>query len=61
MGTKGFISPTEYAKFIGKSDQTVYNMIKAGMLSVEQVVRGNSVGYIIEKPTGFDAWKAEQC
>lgn len=54
--SENYISVSDYAKFIGKTTQTVYNMIKDGVINVIHFNRGSMVGILIEKPAGFDDW-----
>lgn len=57
---KEYISASEYAKFIGKTTQTVYNMINEGKIASNVFTRGGMIGHLIEKPDGFDEWKDKQ-
>ena len=43
-----WISVSEYAKRIGKSKQTVYNMVKANKLESKQFKRGSMIGLLIK-------------
>ena len=53
-----YIAVSEYAKFIGKTSAHVYNLIREGLVSSVQFERGTMKGWLIEKPEGFDEWKA---
>lgn len=55
---KQYISVSEYAKFINKTSAHVYNMIREGLVSSVMFERGTMNGWLIEKPEGFDEWKA---
>lgn len=43
-----WISVSEYAKRLGKSKQTVYNMVKANKLESKQFKRGSMIGLLIK-------------
>ena len=57
---KQYISVSEYAKFIGKTSAHVYNMIREGLVASVLFERGTMNGWLIEKPEGFDEWKAKR-
>lgn len=46
-----WVSVSEYAKRIGKSKQTVYNMIKANRLETKSFKRGSMIGLLIKCET----------
>ena len=43
-----WISVSEYAKRLGKSKQTVYNMVKANKLESKQFKRGSMIGLLVK-------------
>jgi excisionase family DNA binding protein len=43
-----WVSVSEYAKMLGKSKQTVYNMVKANKLESKQFKRGSMIGLLIK-------------
>jgi excisionase family DNA binding protein len=43
-----WISVSEYAKRLGKSKQTVYNMVKANKLESKSFKRGSMIGLLIK-------------
>ena len=43
-----WVSVSEYAKRLGKSKQTVYNMVKANKLESKQFKRGSMIGLLIK-------------
>lgn len=43
-----WVSVSEYAKILGKSKQTVYNMVKANKLESKQFKRGSMIGLLIK-------------
>lgn len=43
-----WISVSEYAKILGKSKQTVYNMVKANKLESKQFKRGSMIGLLVK-------------
>ena len=43
-----WISVSEYAKMLGKSKQTVYNMVKANKLESKQFKRGSMIGLLVK-------------
>lgn len=49
-----YISVKEYANYIGKTTQQVYNLIRCDAVSAIQFNRGKMVGYLIEKPIDYD-------
>lgn len=46
-----WISVSEYAKRIGKSKQTVYNMVKANKLESKTFRRGSMIGLLVKCET----------
>lgn len=57
---KEYISVSDYANFVGKTSQQVYNMIHDGLVPNVQFQRGSMVGRLVAKPLGYDEWKATQ-
>ena len=55
-----YISVGEYAAFVGRTRQQVYNLIHNGMVSGREFVRGSKRGWLVEKPAGFDTWKKQR-
>lgn len=55
-----FISVGEYAKFVGKSTQQVYNLLRSGVVSGFEFTRGTMRGWLVEKPNGFDTWAQQE-
>ena len=43
-----WVSVSEYAKILGKSKQTVYNMVKANKLESKQFKRGSMIGLLVK-------------
>lgn len=43
-----WVSVSEYAKILGKSKQTVYNMVKANKLESKSFKRGSMIGLLIK-------------
>ena len=43
-----WVSVSEYANRLGKSKQTVYNMVKANKLESKQFKRGSMIGLLIK-------------
>ena len=43
-----WVSVSEYAKILGMSKQTVYNMVKANKLESKQFKRGSMIGLLIK-------------
>ena len=43
-----WVSVSEYAKRLGKSKQTVYNMVKANKLESKSFKRGSMIGLLIK-------------
>ncbi len=56
---KEYISVSDYADYIGKTPQMVYNMIRDGLVPAVQFRRGKAVGRLVEKPLGYDEWRAK--
>lgn len=57
---EGYISVGDYARFLGVTTQTVYNMIRSDMVHTVKFNRNTQVGYLIDKPAGYDVWKEYQ-
>lgn len=53
-----YISVSEYAAYVGKTTQYVYNMIRDGLVPSVEFQRGKMAGRLIEKPAGYDEWKS---
>ena len=43
-----WVSVSEYANRLGKSKQTIYNMVKANKLESKQFKRGSMIGLLIK-------------
>ena len=43
-----WVSVSEYANRLGKSKQTIYNMVKANELESKQFKRGSMIGLLIK-------------
>lgn len=54
---KEYISVGDAAEYYGKTTQSIYNMIKANMVNAVQFTRGTMIGWLVEKPADYDAWK----
>lgn len=57
---KNYITVAEYAQYIGKTSQHVYQLIKSGTLASVEFNRGKMAGRLVLKPEGYDEWKANQ-
>lgn len=56
MELDDFISTSEYARFKGCSQQTVYNMVHKGLLASRTYKRKSMLGVLVAKPLGYDDW-----
>lgn len=54
-----YISVRDYAEFIGKTTQQVYNMLHDGRVAGFEFHRGKMRGWLCMKPSGYDKWKLE--
>ena len=56
MELDGYISTSEYARYKGCSQQTVYNMVRKGLLASRTYKRKSMLGLLVAKPLGYDDW-----
>lgn len=55
-----YITVLDYANFIGKTQQCVYTMIRAGLVETKRFRRGSMNGYLIKKPAEYDQWLSKK-